>query len=453
MAALLLPSAAQGTAILAVQHAGDSGPGSFRQALLLANATPGADEIRFNIGVGHKVIVPLTPLPAVTEAVLIDGFTQPGFAGLPLIEIRGTHAGASNGLELAAPGCTVRGLTINSFSGSGIVSWGGNTIQSNFLGTDHTGTVAMGNGGDGVVAGPGDTIGGVGVGWGNLISANGYSGVAVRGDDVQILHNCIGTDPSGFLRLGNRGYGGVDIDYGATRTVVHDNKVCFNSRGLWLAGGGGHIVDRNEICLNEQEGLVVWNNPLPTRIERNYVIGSGAEGMAVFGAGCELLANDVWGNLSHGIRIGEVFGTSIPVGVRMSANSIHNNAGLGIELGYDGVTPNDMLDADTGYNGLQNYPVIHSIYRNGHLVTVSATLNSAPRTAYRIEFFASQSRDGTRFGEGEFFLGSGMVTTNGLGKASITKTFRVQHETPYITLTSTDPTGNTSEFSRAKKAP
>ncbi len=78
-----------------VDTVADSGPGALRQAILDSNAAIGAaNTIDFAIpGPGVQVIQPLSPLPAITEPVLIDGFSQPGFGGTPLIELSGTQAG------------------------------------------------------------------------------------------------------------------------------------------------------------------------------------------------------------------------------------------------------------------------------------------------------------------------------------------------------------------------
>ena len=62
-----------------VTNTNDSGAGSLRQAILDANAAPGVDTITFNIaGTGVRTIQPLTELPVITEAVNIDGYSQPG---------------------------------------------------------------------------------------------------------------------------------------------------------------------------------------------------------------------------------------------------------------------------------------------------------------------------------------------------------------------------------------
>jgi len=67
----------------------DSGPGSLRQAILDANALAGADVISFSIGTGTKTIT-LLSVVNITSEIDIDGSTQPGFSGTPLIKISGT---------------------------------------------------------------------------------------------------------------------------------------------------------------------------------------------------------------------------------------------------------------------------------------------------------------------------------------------------------------------------
>ena len=97
-----------------------------------------------------QTIAPLSPLPAITNPVLIDGYSQPGYAGTPLIELNGSQAGGGDGLTITGSGVTVRGLDIDSFSqGAGIHLTGtgatGDWIYGNFLGTDPTGTQAEPN--------------------------------------------------------------------------------------------------------------------------------------------------------------------------------------------------------------------------------------------------------------------------------------------------------------------
>src|SRR5262249_12438634 len=105
-----------------VQNTADSGAGSFRQAILGAHAPAGLDTIPFNVGgAGVRSIALASPLPTITDPVLLDGSTQPGFTDMPLIELNGQNAGAgANGLTISAGGSAVVALVINRFSGDGI---------------------------------------------------------------------------------------------------------------------------------------------------------------------------------------------------------------------------------------------------------------------------------------------------------------------------------------------
>src|SRR5262249_13412339 len=97
--------------------AAGAGTGTLRQAIVDANASSGGSTIKFNIpGTGVQTISPLAGgLPGITKPVFIDGTTEPGFAGKPIIEIEGTSAGTAHGLFLNAgsDGSVVRDLIIN----------------------------------------------------------------------------------------------------------------------------------------------------------------------------------------------------------------------------------------------------------------------------------------------------------------------------------------------------
>jgi len=100
----------------------NSGHCSLREAINAANAHAGLDLIKFDIGGGGaQTIRPLSVLPEITDAVTIDRRTQPGFAGIPIIELNGANATVNaNGLTIRAANCRVRGLVINRFhSGQG----------------------------------------------------------------------------------------------------------------------------------------------------------------------------------------------------------------------------------------------------------------------------------------------------------------------------------------------
>ena len=200
-------------AVITVTTTADDGPGSLRQAILDANATPTIpDTIRFNIpgtGVppapGVRTIRPLSPLPLVVGPTSIDAKTQPGSALRPMVELDGSAAGPmADGIVFGDRSYSnlVRGLVINCFSRHGIVVNTGaelTQIESNYIGTDATGQIDLGNGGSGVVALGKAFVGGMRTADadpGNVISGNEFAGVWVNlpGWHVDMYGNRIGTD-------------------------------------------------------------------------------------------------------------------------------------------------------------------------------------------------------------------------------------------------------------------
>src|SRR5262249_12310699 len=86
------------------------GPGQPRQAILDSNAIPGSDVVNFDIpGEGVHTIEPTSGLPAITEPVLINGWSQPRSSGTPRIVIDPSSSGLADGLTIAASDVTVRG--------------------------------------------------------------------------------------------------------------------------------------------------------------------------------------------------------------------------------------------------------------------------------------------------------------------------------------------------------
>ena len=135
-----------------VNSTADSGAGSLRDAIDYVDAHGGGTTIAFDFGTGPQTIDLLSPLPAITAPLTIDGTTQPGYSGTPLIELDGAGAGpGANGLTLAGNGITVKGLIIGGFGGDGIEVTGNNDlVESSYIGIDSTGNHAMGNGEAGV---------------------------------------------------------------------------------------------------------------------------------------------------------------------------------------------------------------------------------------------------------------------------------------------------------------
>ena len=267
------------TAAFLVTTAADTGIGSLRTAIDSANANPGLASIGFSIpGGGVHTIRPTTPLPQVNNPVIIDGTSQSGYAGSPLIEIDGSLAGsAANGLVITGGNSTVRGLVINRFSGGGGANGNGivldvngnNVIEGNFIGTNAAGTDTLPNGGAGVVvmgSSGGNLIGGTTPQSRNVLSGN-FSGVALSYVNVGgnfVRGNYIGVNASGTAALGN-----------------YANGVFVNSPNNTV--GGLAPGARNVISGNQFPGVYLTVAANGTVVQGNY-IGTDATGNAELGA-------------------------------------------------------------------------------------------------------------------------------------------------------------------------
>ncbi len=318
----------------------DAGAGSLRAAIDNANIQPnvdGPDRIQFAIaGNGVHTITLSSQLPILVDPVIIDGTSQPGFTGTPVIELNGQFAGTiSDGLTLQTSNCVIRGLAINRFGGSGIRIETGytNVIEGNFIGTGPYGTNSLGNRQTGIfiLHGAGNRVGGSGPGAFNLISGNIGAGIYIfecdsRGNAIQ--GNFIGTTLSGMASLANR-TNGIVIDnapgnlvggtLSAERNVISgnglsgilvygqcaiDNIISGNFIGTDVAGTGAVSNSTDGVTLYTAGGNTVGG------IERgagNIISGNGQRGITITGPGAA-------GNLIQGNHVGTDFTGTLALG-------------------------------------------------------------------------------------------------------------------------------------------
>jgi CSLREA domain-containing protein len=469
---------------------------TLREAIEAANTRPGTDAIHFDIpGAGPHTIQPGSALPAITGAVTIDGYTQPGASANTNAPDQGTNAvwmvvldasqsRSEYGLNVLGGSSTVRGLSIegarapsyaialqtnggNTVEGNTIVGTGlagvlvttsdntiggttpaarnvigdtfdgisiesagrNNAIQGNLIGTDAAGTGANGNSMGIRLQGPANTVGGAAPGAGNVVSGNSTA-IRVTGDSAVIQGNLIGTDVTGTVGLGNT-TDGLVVD-GARHATIAGNVISgTDSDGVFLNGDSA-VVAGNSIGVDITGTAAIPNTGAGIWIHS----GEGhAVGGTAPGEGNLIAFNGQNGIVGNGGM------------AAIEANAIHSNGGLGIDLSVDGVTANDPGDADTGPNGLQNFPTIDFALAGS--AELEGTFSGAANTTLRIEFFSNDQCDGSGYGEGQRFLGFTTVTTDGSGDA----TFSASLTGPAspgdaITATATDEeAGETSEFS------
>jgi hypothetical protein len=510
---LSLGGATASAATYTVTNTGDSGAGSLRQAMTDANANGGTDTIVFNIpGSGvHTINVP-TQLPTITSPVIIDGTTQPGYAGAPLIELHGVGV---PGVYITAGASTVRGLVLNGFGNAILLSGaGGNLIQGCYIGTDATGTVGANPGAIGLrmISSDDNVIGGTSAAAGNLISGNGSVGVSVESSDGAIFQgNRIGTDITGTVAVPNGtsalGFGGSNnATIGGSATGA-GNLISGNiGSAIAMSGGSGFVIQGNFIG-TDVTGTKALGNGIGindsggtnTQIggsgpgEGNLVSGNNGLGMYLynFAASTTILGNLVGTDLTGTLPLGNILGIAtanidtgiqiggtgpgegnviafntgylawaLPVGVlvyngshriTIRGNSIHDNEQLGIAFTGAMPTANDPGDVDTGSNDMQNFPILRSIVHGASSTEIVGKFDSAASTTYTLDFYANPgcTRFPRDFDEGETYLGSSQITTDASGHKDFDITLPVSTVADArITATATDPLGNTSEFSQ-----
>ncbi len=387
-------------------------------------------------------------------------------------------------------GCTTNGLTIRGDYGGGDFNTIGGTepgegntfSESVSLTSAASDNVLIGNEFHWGLSITGDTfygtcdrnrIGGPLPAEQNTLSGHGYyaeeglpSGTQLdvaHAHDTIIEGNFVGTTNDGMAKYpGKSGAGGIVISTAAVDTIVRNNLIAgiemtgidhYNGERFGVALGigasaigttvvGNRIgvaADGTTPLLNVQ-GILVQSNP------------NGSPQATKIGGTAPDEGNLIAHNESTGVVV--TYGAS---GVTLSANSIVDNGGLGIDLlgfGPAGITANDPGDGDIGGNGLQNFPIVASAESDGNQVSIGGSLNSTPSSAFTIELFASDGCAPSGYGQGETYLGSIALTTDASGNGAFSTSLPATSLSPGAVITATATaaaTGNTSEFSACQQ--
>ena len=416
-------------------------------------------------------------------------------------------APGTTGLVVAGGDSLIAGLVVSGFPGAGIAltGAGGNLVESCYVGVDPSGGRAAPNGEGVVILGSShNTIGGESAG--NLISGNAGAGVRIANTGGEalgnaILGNRIGTDFSGSTAIGNQSGGvviaggrggliagnlisgnrgaGLSLIGGAADNVVVGNVIGLSADGARKLGnlGDGVLVDSapgnriggpssdeaNQISgnqgsgvrtSNDSTGLVVQGNQIGADASGTLALGNAGDGVTLgtsrnliggeaSGEG-NIIAHNGVGSVGAGVRLtGQVVGNAI------LSNVIYDNAGLGINLGR-GPTPNHAPDdgSGPGPNNWQNYPILSMALYDGNSAGATGQLRGLPSQTYLVQLFRTDQPDPSGFGEGQRLLGSLRVVTDAKGEATFAIRAPSSAAGGYLSATATDVEGNTSEFSR-----
>ncbi len=444
---------------------------TLRAAIEEANATPNSgapDRIEFAIpGSGPHLIDAGSNLPD-TADVLVDGTTQPGYSGTPVIEVRGPGEG-SQAFFGAGNNVTVKGLSITGW-GTAVALLGSGGVEDSWLGVEpggalrpntDVGVVLEGTGASVVrsrIAGgqcgvlvtastnsacgitPGDVQGGSGntIGGsesaGNTIYGFASAGVHVSGAGTgnKIQGNVIGLDPSGSPSGSLNGVFVLDSPgtiVGADAGPPDLNNAAYPPFGNVVAGIGGDEGIYGIIVSGASSGTRVTFNAVGTnRAGTTTTIGINGTGIGVRASDVQIgPGNEVAYNNDTGVEIADATGD------RIVANSIHDNGGLGISL----VNANHALAA----------PTLTSVTADGALTTIAGTVDVPESGSYFVEVFSNASCDDSGSGEGRTYLTFVTVVADAAGTLPFSAGLTGLAAGEVYAATLTGPTNDTSEFS------
>ena len=353
----------------------------------------------------------------------------------------------------------------------------GNQVLGNFIGTDVTGTVGLGNGQDGVHINdaPDNIIGGTEAGAGNLISSNVQHGIRIRSEGAtgnSVLGNLIGTDATGTVDLGNTSEGvqinSADNTVGGTTAAARNVISGNNSHGIEIGGAAasGNDVLGNYIGTDISGMAGIGNGMLGILISDapatdiggsasgagNLISGNGLHGVGILFAsatGTEVAGNrigtDVLGiggipNSGNGVLIGsDAANNEVGSPLANDGNTIAFNTSDGVEVSGAATIGNAVRGNSIYYN--DGLAINNVAGGNTELAPpVIAAAGSASGTACpscNVDVYSDDADEGRVY--------HGSVTADGLGDWSLPGAVNG----PNVTATATDAAGNTSEFSSA----
>ena len=321
--------------------------------------------------------------------------------------VGGTTAAARN--VISGNNSETSGVAIDSPS---------NLVEGNDIGTDSTGKDAVGNG-EGVFLGPGatgNTIGGTTAAARNIISANNSYGVQIYNTSNNVVEgDFIGTDESGTLPLGNNEYGyGVYIygstgnTIGGTATGAGDVISGNTSYGVMINSSTGNLVEGDLIGVtaagsaplgNGGDGVFVFESSQntiggTTAAARNIISANGGSGVELEESSKNLvegvyIGTDITGtkafsgtnplgNQSYGVELDLASTGNTIAGSTTAPTVISGNRNIGVLITDPGTTGNLVEGTEIGTNYLGNAAVANQSH--GLVITKGAGGNTVGGT-------------------------------------------------------------------------
>jgi len=395
-----------------VTNTSETGVGSLRAAMHFVSDNPAAT-ITFNIPTsdpnfanGVFTIRPTGYLaPLVIDGAIIDGTTQPGYAGNPLIVLEGSQilpvVGDVPGLLVYAANCTVKGLSFHRFPWVGLALLFAdahhNAIRGCWFGLNHAGTASAPNVTQGVFISSGahtNTIGGTTVADRNVISGNGQYGIWISGATTRanvVSGNYIGTSLNGLAAVPNA-FGGVIATDGSYQNVIGGtppgarNVISGNaSTGVWITGAG---VDQNTVrgnyigltasgtaaLPNTSAGLYIISGAENNLVADNVISGNRIQGIAIADPGTNgnsVIGNYVGTNAAGTAAIANGF-TDIAMDIYSSGIAVFGGAKSNV-IGGTTAAARNVISGNAAYGvGIDGVGTENNIVRGNYIGTNAA---------------------------------------------------------------------------------
>jgi parallel beta-helix repeat protein len=293
-----------------VSSLADSGTGSLRAAITSVNSAPSSQYLGISFSV-TGVITLASDLPAITNKVLIDGTTAPGYSAgntttAPLVAVNFNGAGSGFNFNSGSAGSGIYGLSIIGSNSNGVtLNVGSLTLLSNYIGLNLSGTAAP-NAANGIYMSTASTNNVVGSNpksisglYSNVISGNTLHGIQLYGSaGNQIQANAIGTNPAGTTAIGNGGNGIYITHFAAENTIggtayinaaTGDVNNPTGNKGtvpiVSIAPPLGNLISGNSlngVLIDDGSELTVLSgNFIGTNNEGNSAIGNALDGVLI----------------------------------------------------------------------------------------------------------------------------------------------------------------------------
>lgn len=354
-----------------------------------------------------------------------------GSFGIAGTDLGATERNTALGINLLGSNNTIGGTTAASrnviggnqshgirITGAGASS---NFVIGNYIGTDATGLVDVGNSLNGIYidsSATNNTVGGLTASSRNVISGNDNAGIAL--DHAGTTGNVI---------IGN--YIGLGADGTTARGNTHDG-VHFNTSGSNTLGStdsnGRNVISSNAINgvgVADSTSVTILGNYIGTDATGTVARGNSSNGVSVTGTSSGTTiggtatgaGNVIANNAGDGVLVSSSSSTAAVI----LGNSIYSNSEQGIDLGADdGLTFNDVSDSDTGSNSLVNFPILKTATSSGGNTTITGKVTGVASTTFRVEFFMNSygAQETNGYGEARTWLGAVNVTTDSAGNGT-----------------------------------